>query len=106
MQTQQIASQVHTSLPVEGSRIVNLHKLEQYINQLNAHANCKGEIKVTGELLQGLASVLYTECTSCGFKILLETSEKVQGPRKYLHWEANLTPVWGQMATGGGHAKL
>ena len=58
---------------------------------------------MTGE---GLASILYTECSACGHKINLETSEKVRGPRGYLRWESNLAAVWGQMASGGGHATL
>ena len=67
---------------------------------------CDGEIKVIGEIRQGLASILYTECMKCGHKIQLETSDKVVGPQGYCQWESNLAAVWGQMISGGGHAAL
>ena len=54
----------------------------------------------------GLASILSTCCSTCGYVIQLETSDKVRGPRGYRRWECNLAAVWGQMSTGGGHAQL
>ena len=71
---------------------------------MKAH-KCDGEIRV-GETRHGLASILYTECTKCGHKLQLETSEKVSGPRNSYQWENNLAVVWGQMVSGGGHANL
>ena len=38
--------------------------------------------------------------------ISFATSDKVKGPRGIKRWESNLAAVWGQMATGGGHATL
>ena len=34
------------------------------------------------------------------------TSSRVQGMSGGHYWECNLAAVWGQMATGGGHAPL
>ena len=98
---------MHQNTPIEGSRIINIHQLQQYVTRLGEHhAKCQGEVKVTGEVRQGLASILFTQCTTCGHKIQLETSEKVRGPRGYMRWESNLAAVWAQMVTGGGHATL
>ena len=38
--------------------------------------------------------------------MLLETSRKVKGPKRYQQWDCNLAAVWGQMSTGGGHTRL
>jgi len=54
----------------------------------------------------GLASVIKTKCSACNHTIVLETSEKVKGPRGHKRWECNLAAVWGQMVTGGGHSNL
>ena len=34
------------------------------------------------------------------------TSSRVKGMSGGHYWECNLAAVWGQMATGGGHAPL
>ena len=85
---------------------MNIDMLQRYIHQVTAHSNCDGSIVLTGEMRQGLASILYSECTKCGHKIQLDTSDKVVGPKGYNRWECNLAAVWGQMVTGGGHACL
>ena len=87
----------------EGSRIINIHKLQLFINKLTSHTvRCGGAIILKGD---GLASILST-CSKCGDVIQLETSDKVQGPRGYRRWECNLAAVWGEMSTGGGHTQL
>ena len=44
---------------IEGSRIINIAKLQQYINELTAHTTqCGGGIVLTGETKEGLASLL------------------------------------------------
>lgn len=92
---------------IEGSRIINIAKLQQYINELTAHTTqCGGGIVLTGETKEGLASLLSSRCTKCGHEVVLGTSSKVKGPKGYQRWECNLAAVWGQMATGGGHAHL
>lgn len=89
---------------IEGSRIINLHKLQDYVGELNAHnEECRGSVVLSGEVREGLASVLSSHCSTCGHSISLQTSEKVKGPKR---WECNLAAVWGQMVTGGGHSKL
>lgn len=89
------------------SRIINLEKLQEYINTLTVHAaQCGGNILLTGEKRDALASIISTRCSQCDHSILLETSRKVKGPQSYRRWECNLAAVWGQMSTGGGHSKL
>ena len=98
---------VEKSGRVDGSRIINLEKLQEYINTLTVHAaQCAGDILLAGEKRDGLASIISTRCSQCDHSILLETSHKVKGPRGYRRWECNLAAVWGQMSTGGGHSKL
>ena len=92
---------------LEGSRIINLDKLQQYMNNLKVHTTqCGGDIILTGEKKGGLASIISSKCSQCNHVIKLDTSRKVKGPRGYLRWECNLAAVWGQMSTGGGHSTL
>ena len=88
---------------LEGSRIVNL----DYMEDVTKHAmQCQGSIILSGEVRDGLASVLSSNCSTCGHGITLQTSRKVKGPHGYCRWESNLAAVWGQMTTGGGHSQL
>ena len=90
-----------------GSRIININKLQSYLHRLTSHVSqCGGMVKLFGEQKNGLASILSSSCTECGYCIRLETSHKVRGPNGYKRWECNLAAVWGQMATGGGHNHL
>ncbi len=90
-----------------GSRIINLNKLQQYTDDLTAHAaRCKGSILLYGETRQGLASILRGHCSVCNHTIILESSQKVRGPKGYPQWECNLAAVWGEMVTGGGHSRI
>ena len=89
------------------SRIVNLDKLQQYVNDLSIHsAQCGDSFVLTGETRQGFASILAGQCSACNHSISLETSPKVKGLKQYARWECNLAAVWGQMVTGGGHQNL
>lgn len=98
---------VSTNIVIEGSQIINMHKLQQYINQLSIHAAKYGHaITLTGETREGLASIVSSHCTKCGYMIQLESSSKVIGPRGYKRWECNLAAVWGQMTQGGGRTSL
>ena len=90
------------SVLIQGSRIVNLEKLQEYINSLTMHAaQCGSDILLAGEKQSGLASIISTRCSKCSYTITLETSHKVKGPRGYHLWECNLAAVLGQMSTGG-----
>ena len=92
---------------LEGSRVINLDKLQQYTDDLVNHSSrCKGSIRLTGETRDGLASILSGYCSTCQHTITFETTKKVKGPRGYRRWESNLAAVWGQMCTGGGHSQL
>ena len=108
---QQKASLQRASAPgsdtIQGSRIINLEKLQEYINRLTVHAaQCGGDIILTGETRAGLASIISSRCSNSNDTVLLETSRKVSGPKGYSRWECNLAAVWGQMSTGGGHSRL
>ncbi len=92
---------------IQGSRIINLHRFQEYINELNTHcAQCDGSVSLSGEVRDGLASILSSCCSTCGHSITLKTSDKVKGPHGYQRWECNLAAVWGQMTTGGGCSQL
>lgn len=106
--TKKIKSSEHQeAVTINGSRIINIDKLKQYVNDLTLHsARCGGSFTLSCETRQGLASILTGHCTLCKHSINLETSRKVKGPRQYQRWEYNLAAVWGQMVTGGGHSHL
>ena len=96
-----------TDNPVAGSRIINIDKLREYTDQLNAHSSrCTGSTSLTGESRNGLASIFKSHCDTCSHTITFQTSKKVKGPRGYSRWECNLAAVWGQMSTGQGHSQL
>ena len=83
---------------LNGSRIINLSQLQKYINELTKHAaKCPGEITLSGDLRDRLASVIESRCGGCNHTIQFDTSLEVQGPTGYLIWECNLDAVWGQM---------
>ena len=72
---------VNTEIQIQGSRIMNMDKLLQYTDELNAHSSrCKGAILLSGESRNGLASILKWHCDTCEHTIILETSKKVKGP--------------------------
>lgn len=103
----QLKEKNSTCAQVDGSRIINMDKLQQYIDTLSQHsAKCGGSITLVGEKKDGLASILSSSCIKCGYIIQLETSKKVKGPRGCLRWECNLAAVWGNMASGSGHTHL
>ena len=97
------------SQPLNGSRIINLHELASFITHVSSHSHsCKsGTISLVGETHKnGLASILYAKCNTCNHELSFATSQKVGGVGNRMRWEANVASVWGQMATGGGHARL
>ena len=55
---------------------------------------------------EGFCSILTSRCTGCQKEFTFSTSTKVKPSSGNQHWECNLAAVWGQMATGGGHAPL
>ena len=98
-----------SSVAIDGSRIVNVSQLEKYISELSRHIACcnsTGNVMLTAEKRDGLASIISTQCSTCGYKVDLETSRKVSGMTGYSRWEVNLAAVWGQMSSGGGHSTL
>ena len=97
---------VQCHVTIEGSKIINIEKLNKYINDLTVRVSkCGGTMSLAGEKRYGLASILSSRCTY-GFEIILESSNKVKGPLGYTRWECNLGAVWGQITTGGGHSPL
>ena len=92
---------------LEGSRVVNLEKLQQFADDLTQHStSCEGSITLNLENMAGLASTIKGDCSNCEHVITLDTSKKVKGPLGYNRWECNLAAVWGQMATETGHRQL
>ena len=101
-----------------GSRIINLNKLKKYQQVVTRHAaTCQpcadntlsrnDAIILTGEHNNnGLCSVLTSHCVGCHTDFKFSTSPRVKGMSGGRYWECNLAAVWGQMATGGGHAPL
>ena len=64
---------------VEGSRIINLEKLQEYINTFIVHAaQCGGYILLAGEKEDGFVSINSPRCSQCkqsilGLKLLMES---------------------------------
>lgn len=72
------------TVTIEGSRVINVMKLQQYINELTVHSTqCGGSIVLTSEARDGLALILSSHCPTCNHTITLETAQKVKGPRGY-----------------------
>ena len=102
-----VNSEGSQTVSLGGSRIVNVDLLQQYTDDLNKHAaQCQGQVILSGEVRDGLVSIISGKCSTCNHTIKLQTSKKVKGPRGYNRWECNLAAVWGQMSTGGGHSQL
>ena len=94
---------------LDGSRIINLKQLESFISDVSSHSqSCRlGTISLIGETYRnGMSSVLSAKCSSCRADIAFSTSHKIGGVGNGKRWESNLAAVWGQMASGGGHARL
>lgn len=69
---------------LDGSRIVNLEKLQQYTDRLVQHSvHCDGSVVLCGESRDGLASIFTAKCDTCGMSFNFDTSKKVEGPRGY-----------------------
>ena len=94
---------------LDGSRIINLEQLAFFISDISSHSqSCEpGAISLVGETYRnGMASVLSARCGSCQTEIAFSTSRKIDGIGSGKRWDSNVAAVWGQMATGGGHAHL
>ena len=108
------ASEDYTSpkSKLEGSRLINLHKLNEVITTINAHsASCGAPVHLIGEVRRnGLASTLLAKCTTCQAEFLFDTCDKVElihpNGKRRLTWEYNAAVVMGEMSTGGGHASM
>ena len=101
----------------DGSRIINLQKLAEFINIMSEHLlSCdearaavlenKPAVTIEGESKMGLASILGIKCSGCNKIMSLRSANKVKCAKGSRKWECNIAAVWGQMATGGGHNKL
>ena len=99
---------------IEGSRIINMEKLQKH------STTCAGSITLSGELEMAwhLSSQLAVyQCLPLGPFSFLAISNlmaclqvlymKKESNIFFLdRWECNLAAVWGQMSTGGGHSQL
>ena len=91
--------------PLNGSRIINLQELASFITDISSHTHAEVEPFLL-LVSHGLASILFAKCNTCNHDISFTTSQKIGGVGNRMRWEANVAGVWGQMATGGGHARL
>ena len=67
---------IPTSCELQGCRIVNLDKLQEFIHHLTAHAAACGpgcEIILQGETRAGLASIYDVRNANSSFHLLLQT---------------------------------
>ncbi len=107
MQAREGENDAEETVTIDCSRIINMSKLKQYMNDLTIHAaQCGGAFTLAGETREGLASIISGKCSVCRLTVSLETSTKVKGPKNYNRWKCNLAAVWGQMVVGGGHSHL
>jgi hypothetical protein len=101
----------------QGYRIINLDKLGIHVMTVTVHCmRCEAAqslltsgglpIKFLGEVCRrGLASILSIVCLGCSQEFKVESSSKLN-VRGSVRYDINFRAVWGQMTTGGGHAKL
>ncbi len=62
---------------LKGSRIVNLDNLQEFIDQLMAHASqCDSQIILSGEKKAGLASIVSSRCSRCNYNVPLKHLRK------------------------------
>ena len=77
---QQNRSIQEQTVSLEGSRIINMDQLQQYTEDMTKHATqCQGSITLSGEVRDGLASIVSGDCSTCSHTIMLQTSKKVKG---------------------------
>ena len=83
-QTESQEQQHEAQVGIQGCRIINIDKLQQFSDNLAKHSTwCDGSVILKGESRQGLASILTGECSTCSHTIRLQTSKKVKGPSGY-----------------------
>ena len=113
-----IKKKANNRLHNTGCRIVNLKKLQEHLHTITQHAAtcqlCTNKALSGDEAVvlvgehnrEGFCSILTSRCAGCQEEFSFSTSAKVQPRSGGQYWECNLAAVWGQMATGGGHAPL
>ena len=118
MQRRYLYKESSDMLNDDDSRIIHLDNLKEYlqiISQLtatylpfanNALSGNKAIVLIGEQNRDGLCSVLTSPCAGCHMEFQFSTSLRVQGMSGGHYWECNLAVVWGQMATGEGHAPL
>ena len=96
-----------TNLHLEGSRIINLHKLHDAIRTITQHsAACKSPVKLIGEAKRnGLSTTLLVKCDKCSEEFLFTSCNKIdlKKPDDTIRstCQSNVAAVMGQMSTGG-----
>ena len=106
-------STTETSVPLnysyiqDGSRVISLSCLGEYIATINQHSLlCNANIHFLGEINRnGLASTLVSKCCKCQLMLSFETSKKVH-INTSSQFEVNIGATLGQIATGGGGSHL
>ncbi len=83
MQAREEENDAEETVTIDGSRIINMSKLKQYMNDLTIHAaQCGGAFTLAGETREGLASIISGKCSVCKLTVSLETSTKSKGPQE------------------------
>ena len=95
------------SCTLEGSRIVSLALLGDFISTITQHAiKCKSSMNLLGDSQrQGLASILVSQCPNCKQLFRCYTS-KVVTFNEANHYATNVGAVVAQIATGGDASHL
>ena len=93
---------------MDGSRIVSLIKLKEFIDDISQHAStCRsGSIEFLGSVNpHGMSCTLLSICQLCGKRISVKTSSTIKISTSDVY-AVNAGAVLGQLSTGGGEAHL
>ena len=95
-----------------GSRIINLTKLQEYLQVISEHAaTChlwaanavtgkEAIVLVDEQNHEGFCSILTSRCVGCNKKFQFSTSSRVQDMSGGRYWKCNLASVWGRWWQG------
>ena len=62
---------------LQGCRIINIQQLQQYSTTLSSHAvQCSSDIVPVGERRDGLASIVSSRCSKCGYNMYKSEGSK------------------------------
>ena len=72
-------SLIASTCPYSNNRGFRNKKLKQYINDVAIHSTqCRGTVVSTGEVRDGLVSVMLSHCSTCNHTFTMEAAHKVK----------------------------